>query len=284
MPDPDRDYLTLLLGQYWFAPPVALWRAVELRTLAREPLPRPVLDLGCGDGLIARALLGDEAPLDVGFDPWLDQVRKAPATGAYRHVQQAVGSAMPYRAGSFGTVLSNSVLEHIPDLVPVLAEAARVLRVGGRFIATVPSDAFRTLLAGYRTRLAAGDVEGAEAYAQRVDTWLEHYRYPSPKEWAAMLAEVGLRLVRAVYYMPAPAMRVWDHANLRYGVWRGRGLPLYRWLASPRMRALGTGWWLRRWIMRGLGRAWRSVYTLDVQEGDVGGGLLVVAEKQEAQG
>jgi len=280
MPNPDRDYLTLLLGQYWFAPPVALWRAVELRTLAREPMPRPVLDLGCGDGLIAQALLGEDPPLEVGFDPWLDQVRKAPATGAYRYMQQAAGSAMPYRTGSFGTVLSNSVLEHIPELTPVLAEAARVLRPGGRFIATVPSDAFRSLLAGYRARLATGDLKGAEAYAQEVDAWLEHYRYPSPEAWAEMLGKVGLHLARTVYYMPSLAMTVGDRANRRFGVWRTRGLPLYRWLASPRLRALGTDRWLRRRVMDGLSRAWRSIYALDVPEGELGGGLLVVAEKR----
>ncbi len=62
MPDPSRDYLTLLLDQYWFAPPVALWRAIELRTLVAEEFPRPILDLGCGDGLIAQVLFGGDPP------------------------------------------------------------------------------------------------------------------------------------------------------------------------------------------------------------------------------
>ena len=41
-----RDYLTELLTTYWFAPPVALWRAVELRVAAEERYERPLLDLG----------------------------------------------------------------------------------------------------------------------------------------------------------------------------------------------------------------------------------------------
>lgn len=279
MPDPTRDYLTLLLNQYWFAPPVALWRAIELRTLAAETFRRPLLDLGCGDGLIAQVLFRDEPPIDTGFDPWLDQLRKAPTTGAYRSMQQALGDAMPYPDATFATVLTNSVLEHIPDLDPVLAEAARVLKPGGHLIATVPSDAFRRLLDGYRVRAAQGDSAGAEAYATEIDTWLAHYRYPSPEAWAAMLDRVGMRLVNTRYYVVPDAMTLWDRANTTYGVRADKGPALYRWLASPRLRKLGYQSWMRRRIVRTLGERWRAAYESDVRAGDVGGGLLVVGEK-----
>lgn len=278
MPNPNRDYLSLLLDQYWFAPPVALWRAVELRTLAEQAFPRPILDLGCGDGLIAQVLFAGEAPIEVGFDPWLAQVRQAPESAAYRHVQQALGDAMPYPTASFGAVFSNSVLEHIPELTPVLREAARVLRPGGRFLATVPSDAFRHLLAGYRTHVAVGDFAGAEAYATRVDQRLEHHRYPTPAQWEALLADAGLRLVNARYYIPAEVEALWDQANADYGI-HEHGRRLYRWLASPRLRKFGYQAVLRRWIVRKLRVQWRRAYDLDVPEDGVGGGLLVVAEK-----
>jgi SAM-dependent methyltransferase len=284
MPDPARDYLTLLLHQYWFAPPVALWRAIEMRILAHEPLPHPILDLGCGDGLIAQALFEDEirfngdAPIDAGFDPWLDQVRKAPESQAYQAVQQAMGDAMPYPDAHFSTVLSNSVLEHIPVLEPVLRETARVLQPGGRLVTTVPSDVFRHLLWGYYRRAARGDDAGAEAYASAVDRWLEHHRYPSPEQWRELLSRAGLNLVRAVYYIPAEVEALWDRANMIYGV-RDDGLPLFRWLASPRLRRLGYQTLIQRWVVRTLSRRWRQAYHMDVPPGDVGGGLLVVAEK-----
>lgn len=279
MPDPNRDYLTLLLDQYWFAPPVALWRAVELRTLAAETFPRPLLDLGCGDGLIAQVLFAGEPPDVVGCDPWWAQLRQAPQCGRYAHLQQALGGALPYPDAQFAGVFSNSVLEHIPDLPPVLREAARVLRPGGRFIITVPSDAFRRLLAGYRQRAAVGDFAGAEAYASAVDRRLEHHRYPSPAEWTTMLQAVGLHLTRAHYYVPAQTMEVWDRANGAYGVYED-GRPFYRWLASPRLRRLGYQSLLRRQVVRTLGQRWRRAYELDVPAGGVGGGLLVVAVKE----
>jgi len=278
MPSPNRDYLTQLLDAYWFAPPVALWRAVELRTLAREHFPRPILDLGCGDGLIARVLFEGEPPIDTGFDPWWSQLRQGAASGMYRYVQQAYGNAMPYPDGSFGTVFSNSVLEHIPDLEPVLQESGRVLRPGGRFITTVPSDAFRRLLAGYRDCAAVGDLAGAEAYAARIDARLAHHHYHSPQEWATLLESAGIRLLSARYYLPASVAAMWDKSNSDFGI-TVDGRPFYRWLASPRLRGLGFQSLVRREVVRRLSRSWRRVYEMDVPEGGVGAGLLVVGEK-----
>jgi len=272
-----KDYLVELLDRYWFAPPVALWRAAELRTAAQEPFPRPLLDLGCGDGLIAGVLFGP-AGVDAGLDPWAEQVRKAARSGAYHRVQQADGHRMPYRDGTFTTVFSNSVLEHIPDPRPVLREVGRVLRPGGRFIFTVPSDAFRHLLHGYRVCLARGDRHGAERYAARVDARLAHHHYHTPEEWAGLLAEAGLTMEKARYYIPAVVEGLWDRMNGRYGI--DRWSP-WKTLASPRLRRLGYQRLLRRWVVTHLSRAWRSYYEMDVPPGEKGGGLLVVARKEE---
>jgi SAM-dependent methyltransferase len=175
-------------------------------------------------------------------------------------------------------VLSNSVLEHIPNLDPVLEEAARVLRPGGRLILTVPSDAFRRLLGGYQARRERGDLAGAEAYAAGVDGWLAHQRYPTPEEWAGMLEKVGLKLVHTAYYVAPEVMALWDRANTTYGV-RAQKPALYRFLASPRLRRLGYQRWVRRWIVRTLRTRWRHAYEMDVPQGQVGGGLLVVGER-----
>lgn len=278
MPDPKCDYLKLLLDQYWFAPPVALWRAIELRVLAEEDFPRPILDLGCGDGLIAQVLFATDSSVEFGFDPWFNQVVKAPGSQAYENVQQALGDAMPYADESFACVFSNSVLEHIPEVDPVLREASRVLKPGGRFIATVPSDAFRRLLAGYRERVEVGDLDGAEAYALGVDQRLEHHRYPTPSDWETLLGAVGMRLLRARYYIPAEVEVLWDRANSSYGI-HEEGQQLYRWLASPRLRKFGYQNLIRQWMVKTLGERWRAAYESDVSSGGVGGGLLVVAEK-----
>ena len=276
-----RDYLTELLTMYWFAPPVALWRAVELRVAAEERYERPLLDLGCGDGLIGQVLFGTGACVDVGLDPWPDQLRRAARSGVYRHLDLAEGHHLPYPDGSFAAAFSNSVLEHIPDVEPVVREVGRVLRPGGHFIFTVPSDAFRTLLDGYIRPMEAGNVEKAEGYAAAVDAWLEHHHYHTSDEWRDILANAGMTLTKAHYYIPEPVERLWDRMNDRYGV----GQPRSPWglLVSPRLRPLGYQTLLRRFVVRSLSRRWRSYYEMDVSSGEKGGGLLVVARRNNEQ-
>lgn len=273
------DYLVELLRAYWFAPPVALWRAIELRTASGPCLgcERPLLDLGCGDGLIGQILFQNPGAIDAGLDPWAAQLRRARAADVYRHLAQGRGAALPYRDGSFATVFSNSVLEHIVDLAPVLREVGRVLRPEGRFIFTVPSDAFRHMLDGYARRVAADDPEGAEAYAAEVDRRLEHHHYHTPEAWADLLSRAEMRILEATYYVPEPVERFWDRMNARYGV--GRRWSAWNLLASPRLRPLGYQRFLQRLVVRRLSERWRPYYEMDVPPGDQGGGLLVVAQR-----
>jgi SAM-dependent methyltransferase len=274
-----KDYLVELLTAYWFAPPVALWRAIELRAAGKLRYERPLLDLGCGDGLIGRVLFGSQGQADVGLDPWIDQLRRAAKLDIYRRVDQGGGDALPYPNGYFSMVFSNSVLEHIPDVMPVVHEVTRVLRAEGRFIFTVPSDAFRRMLDGYLQRMEAGDPEGAEAYARAVDERLEHHHYHTPTEWEVLLSDAGMSLLTAEYYMPQEVERFWDRMNHRYGV--SRRPSAWRLLASPRLRPFGYQRLLRRLIVNRLRRCWRSYYEMDVPRGAKGGGLLVVAQRKE---
>ncbi len=104
-----------------------LLRAVEARLYQDLlPLSEPVLDVGCGDGHFASIAFPN--PLTTGIDPAASVLREARRQGAHRLVVQAVGDALPYADGSFSTIVSNSVLEHIPDVDTVLAEIARVLQ------------------------------------------------------------------------------------------------------------------------------------------------------------
>lgn len=272
---PGRDFLTELLALYWFAPPVALWRAVELRTAAAEVYHPPLLDLGCGDGLVGRALFG-LGGADAGLDPWAEQVVKAARLGVYRWTQRGDGHHLPYRSAAFATVFSNSVLEHIPDVAPVVREVGRVLRPGGRFIFTVPSDAFCCLLYFYQLRKKAGDREGARRYGEWVDRWLAHYHYHTPQEWADLLTEGGMVLEKTRYYIPPLVEQLWDRMNLLFGLDRRSVWGL---LVSPRLRGLPYQPLLARWVVRRFSRTWRAYYEMDVPPGQLGGGLLVVGRK-----
>jgi SAM-dependent methyltransferase len=91
-----------------------------------------VLDLGCGEGQVARrvAALGAEV---VGVDPTGAQLATARARGGGPHYVRAAAEAVPLGDGSFDAALSCLVFEHLDPFEPAVAEVARVLAPGGRF-------------------------------------------------------------------------------------------------------------------------------------------------------
>ncbi len=189
----------------------ALLRAVEADFYADLPLPAPVLDLGCGDGHFASVAFPHK--LDVGLDPWATPLREARARNVYRLLTHADGARMPFPDGYFATVISNSVLEHIPDVEPVVREVSRVLQPGGVFYFCVPGPHFRQFLSVARA-LDALRLHGlAEAYRRLFDRISRHRYYNTPEEWIARLAGVGLRVERWWSYFSAAALAAleWGH-------------------------------------------------------------------------
>jgi len=268
----ERDFLTAFLKRYWFAPPVALWRAIEARALAQLDFPAPLLDFGCGDGMFTEAVFGKQ-PGIYGCDIARGELPSARDSGVYAlGVQFGDGHALPYRSGSFGSVYSNSVVEHIPDPQNVLPELGRVLRPGGLLILTVPSDQFHSLLDGVRH---APTQEAAKAYADGVDKLFAHFHYHTADEWRELMQGAGMRLVQATYYVSPAAAATWDRMNRQYGI---GGRSLFNVLASPRLRKLGYQSILANQVPARLLPQLRPLY--DEQNPNQGAGLLVVGRKE----
>ena len=107
----------------------------QIIPLARRHLSgcRRVLDVGTGEGQIARALA--EAGADVvGLDPTASQIAAAVTRG--RGPQYLLGQAdrLPIADGAMDGVVVCLVFEHVDALDEALVEIARVLRPGGRFV------------------------------------------------------------------------------------------------------------------------------------------------------
>jgi SAM-dependent methyltransferase len=102
--------------------------------------PRRVLDAGCGRGDFAERIASAGVEV-VGLD--LSE-RMAELTRE-RGIDALVGdiSALPFAEGSFDAAAANHVLYHLPDVDRGIAELARVLRPGGRLVAT--TNALRSL-------------------------------------------------------------------------------------------------------------------------------------------
>lgn len=94
-----------------------------------------VLDLCCGDGVVAQAAHGQGCRVTgVDFSPAMLALAGARNPG----LPFVAGDAqdLPMRDGQFDAVLSNFGLCHVPDPARALREARRVLRTGGRLAAT----------------------------------------------------------------------------------------------------------------------------------------------------
>jgi SAM-dependent methyltransferase len=276
IPTRSTDLLQTFLQLYWFAPPVALWRAVEARAVARQHFYAPMLDFGCGHGRFSVVLFGAQRPITAGCDLLHAQLLAARDGGAFKSVTRADGHRLPYAAGVFASVLANSVLEHIRDPLPVLQQIARVLQAGGRLIVTAPSDRFHDYLSTSRKHRYTGHPGLAAAYNAAVDQRFQHYHYHTPNEWARLFRIAGLELLNATYYMAPEATEVWDRMNQQYGVGRRS---LFSILVSPRLRRLGYQRMVAWALPRLLDRRLRPCYEMDVAPGETGAGLLLVAEK-----
>ena len=257
--DIRRQLLRSLVRETPFQPATSWWRAIELAEVVAHGLPQGNgLDLGCGDGKLMKILL-DAAGLArklVGVDPDPLESRDALASGIYERVHTAPGARLPEPNASFDFVFSNSVLEHIEDLEPVIAEVARVLRPGGAFLFTVPADGFHACLAGpllpWRDR---------ERYLEQLDRRCAHRRYWGEAQWHDCLARHGIDLVQARPYLGAAQAQRWETlsrftAGIVYALGGGRlqpieiqralgvrrrGLRLPAWAAAPVAAAIAAG-------------------------------------------
>jgi SAM-dependent methyltransferase len=97
-----------------------------------------VLDVGCGEGQVARLAVSvsgsSGAGVVVGVDPTWAQVIEARRRGGGAVYLRAGAAALPFPDGFFDAVVACLVFEHIDEVDLALAEVGRVLRPGGRFL------------------------------------------------------------------------------------------------------------------------------------------------------
>lgn len=94
---------------------------------------RRVLDIGCGEGQVARRIASTGAEV-VGLDPTAGQVTVARARAGGPRYLRARAEALPCPSGAFDTVVLCLALEHVDAFETAVHEVARVLEPGGRFV------------------------------------------------------------------------------------------------------------------------------------------------------
>jgi len=229
---PPAQIFRRLMRSAPFQPATNLWRAVELDAVQQYGLPAGrALDLGCGDGKLTRVLLdamAGAAPVNewVGVDIDPEETAQARSGGLYRRVHTGSAATIAEPDASFDLVFSNSVLEHIGPIEAVLAEAARLLKTGGRFICTVPGPDFHACLRGPRSSSTT-----RADYEREIDTRCAHLRYWDVPTWQRQFDACGLALSHHGAYLGERQTQRWERLSavtggLAYRLYGRRARPI----------------------------------------------------------
>jgi len=163
------------------------WSEETLGWLLERAEPRPsdfVLDVATGTGFTALAF-APRVQTVIGMDVssgMLEQARRQAGEGRIANAvfQEGAAEFLPFAGGSFDIVTCRVAPHHFLDIRKFLAEAARVLKSGGRLAlvdTTVPDDS----------------PEAAE-WQNEVEAVRDpsHVRNHTPEEWRAMTEATGL--------------------------------------------------------------------------------------------
>jgi SAM-dependent methyltransferase len=116
----------------------AYYERPAILALAGDVAGRRILDAGCGSGPLFAALR-DRGAIVTGFDSstgMLELARRRLGDDADLQVAD-LGSPLPFPDDTFDDVIASLVLHYLEDWTAPLAELRRVLKPGGRLIASV---------------------------------------------------------------------------------------------------------------------------------------------------
>lgn len=265
------DYLTTLLinsPAAW-----ALIRANEIRTLEKVNFIPPVLDIGCGDGLVAKVILESRNidKFDVGLDISEREIKKAQKSGSYKKCVAGDVYNLPFSDNSFQTVFSNSTIEHLNNLDRGLSEIFRVLKSHGQLIITVPTSFFSGYLLGSRFFSLLGLNVIARWYARFFHFLVRHRNIHNHEQWAKILHNHQLILIDYYYYHQPSLIQF--HELLSYAAIPQHLVKLItgKWPVFPKLRKILLVPWLKNLFYK--------LYDSKLSKRE-GGSLLLVAIKK----
>ena len=178
--------------------------AGELATRVDVAGDARVLDVGAGDGVVAKMLAGRGADV-VAIDGAWGMVVQGRAHAPQTVWLQADAGALPFVSGKFDRVVSSSAYQWVDDLPVAFSEVRRVLKPGGRFTAAMFG--FGTL------RELFGSMEKAASSTGRTLPALR--RLPSAKQVRQALHTAGFKdpvvtlEKRVVLFAAVKAILVW---------------------------------------------------------------------------
>jgi 2-polyprenyl-3-methyl-5-hydroxy-6-metoxy-1,4-benzoquinol methylase len=189
----------------------ALLRAVESRFYQPFIFKGPILDLGCGDGHFASVTFNNL--LLTGVDTEWPSLLEAQKTKRYNLLLDSRGSNLALKTQEFNSCISNSVLEHIPDVEAVLSDIARILKNNAKFVFCVPNQNFTKHLAIAEFFEKIKCPAFAKYYRSIFNKISRHYHCDPYEVWQERLEKVGFKIVDHWDYFSPKAIKCleWGH-------------------------------------------------------------------------
>jgi SAM-dependent methyltransferase len=221
----NEDQADLWVG--WDDPDVVSWWQAEftegadaeyleqILPLAAEHLSGAdtVLDVGCGEGQIARMAAGlPGVSFVAGVDPTWGQLAVAAERGGGVAYAGAGAAGLPFSPDAFDAVVACLVFEHIDEMDAAIAEVGRVLRAGGRFLFFLNHPLLQTPGSGWIDdrildeqywRIGPYLVEDKSLEEVDKDVWIPFVHRPLSRYVNAMVA-AGLLITRMEEPAPPP--------------------------------------------------------------------------------
>lgn len=113
---------------------VGLLDEVMLRSFG-DVAGKLILDCGCGEGRFARMLTKRSASV-IGIDPTIALVQQGKLNSKGVEYAIAIAEELPFQNAIFDLVASYVMLVDVPNIEAGVAEMARVLKPGGRIVAS----------------------------------------------------------------------------------------------------------------------------------------------------
>lgn len=144
-----------------------------------------VLDFGCGEGFFAELIFG-KGKINVGLDLFNNKRIKEAKKNIYKKISLYDGDTIPYHNNHFNTVISNCVLEHIPNINQSLKEIYRVLKPGRYFLTSVMANQWENNLFGSK-------IFGKQ-YLKYMRKTQVHHNLFSNKQWQTYFKKAGFQI------------------------------------------------------------------------------------------
>lgn len=155
--------------------------ALHEQVLSGVPAGTAVLEVGCGRGTFAAVAAGRGMTVS-GTEPDPSLLEMARWALPDADLRSAAAEVLPWADAAFDLVVLVQVLDHAPDALAVLREAARVCAPGGRIRATVwgrPDECEYTAVGEALAPFLPGAPEGASPRRHRADSGLSGGAGPS---------------------------------------------------------------------------------------------------------